>query len=87
MTIPATPPPKPWQAKLAEYWKAAVAAGGALLILLNTLVGLNHFSERTLDWINTGIAGLTAAGVWFKANQRRAEQVTGIDIDQDHTEG
>ena len=84
MTIPATPPPKPWQAKLAEYWKAA---GGALLILLNTLVGLNLFSERTLDWINTGIAGLTAAGVWFKANQRRAEQVTGIDIDQDHTEG
>jgi hypothetical protein len=86
MTIPTTPP-KRWQTKFAEYWKAAVAAGGALLILLNTLVGLNFFSERTLDWINTAIAGLTAAGVWFKSNQRRAEQVTGIDIDQDHTEG
>jgi len=86
MTIPTTPPTR-WQTKFAEYWKAAVAAGGALLILLNTLVGLNFWSERTLDWINTGIAGLAAAGVWFKANQRRAEQVTGIDIDQDHTEG
>ena len=86
MTIPPTPP-KRWQTNFAEYWKAAVAAGGALLILLNTLVGLNFWSERTLDWINTGIAGLAAAGVWFKANQRRAEQVTGIDIDQDHTEG
>ena len=86
MTIPTTPP-KRWQTKFAEYWKAAVAAGGALLILLNTLVGLTFWSERTLDWINTGIAGLAAAGVWFKANQRRAEQVTGIDIDQDHTEG
>ena len=87
MTIPTTPPPEPWQTKFAEYWKAAIAGGGALLILLNTLVGLNFFSERTLDWINTAIAGLTAAGVWFKSNQRRAEQVTGIDIDQDHTEG
>jgi hypothetical protein len=86
MTTP-TPPPKPWQAKLAEYWKAIVAAGGALLILLNTLVGLNFWSERTLDWINTAIAGLAAAGVWFKTNQKRAEQITGIDIDEDKTEG
>jgi hypothetical protein len=87
MTTPATSAPKPWQAKFAEYWKAAVAAGGALLILLNTLVGLNFWSERTLDWINTAIAGLAAAGVWFKSNQKRAEQITGIDIDQDKIEG
>ena len=87
MTVPTSPAPEPWQTKLAEYWKAAVAAGGALLILLNTLVGLNFWSERALDWINTAVAGLTAAGVWFKANQKRAEQVTGIDIDEDHTEG
>ena len=86
MTIPTTPPTR-WQTTFAEYWKAAVAAGGALLILLNTLVGLNFFSERTLDWINTAIAGLTAAGVWFKCNQRRAEQLTGLDIDQDNAEG
>ena len=65
MTVPTSPAPEPWQTKLAEYWKAAVAAGGALLILLNTLVGLNFWSERALDWINTAVAGLTAAGVWF----------------------
>jgi hypothetical protein len=82
-----TPTPKPWQAKLAEYWKAAIAAAGALLILLNVLVGLNFWSERTLDWINAAIAGLTAAAVWFKANHQRAEQLTGIDIDHDNTEG
>ena len=50
-------------------------------------MGLNFWSERTLDWINTAIAGLAAAGVWFKSNQKRAEQITGIDIDQDKIEG
>jgi hypothetical protein len=81
------PPPKPWATKFAEYWKAAIAVAGAGLIILNNLVGLNFWPERVLDWINAGIAALTAAGVWFKTNQRRAEQITGIDIDQDKTEG
>jgi hypothetical protein len=76
-----------WQVVFAKYWKAAIAAVGALLILANTLVGLNFWSEPTLDWISTGIAGLTAAAVFLKGNQKRAEQITGIDIDQDNVEG
>jgi hypothetical protein len=79
--------PTRWQAALAKYWKGTIAVGGFLLILLNTLVGLQFWSERALDWINTAIAGLVALGVWFKRNQRQAEQLTGIDIDQDNAEG
>lgn len=79
--------PKAWQVKLAGAWKGLVALGGALLILLNTLVGLNFWSERALDWISTGIAGLTALAVFLKSNQKKAEQLTGIDIDEDHMEG
>jgi hypothetical protein len=79
--------PKGWQVALAKYWKGTIAVGGFLLILLNTLVGLQLWSERTLDWISTAIAGLVALGVWFKRNQERAEEITGIDIDQDNQPG
>lgn len=79
--------PKKWQTNIAQYWKALIAAGGALLILLNVLVGLNFWSERVLDWINAAIAGLVALGVALKANQGAVEKLTGIDIDQDHQEG
>jgi Gpi18-like mannosyltransferase len=81
------PAPQKWQVALAKYWKGTIAVGGFLLILLNTLVGLQIWSERTLDWISTAIAGLVALGVWFKRNQERAEEITGIDIDQDDQPG
>lgn len=80
-------PPKKWQALLAKYWGAIVAIGGFLLITLNVLVGLNFWSERAIDWINTSIAALVALGVWLKAHQGKLEKLTGIDVDQDGVEG
>jgi hypothetical protein len=79
--------PKKWQLRLAESWKGLVALAGAALVFLNTLVGLNFWGERASDWINTGIAGVAAAGVWLARNQKRAEQISGVDIDQDNAEG
>jgi hypothetical protein len=79
--------PERWQVAFAKYWKGTIAVGGFLLILLNTLVGLQFWDERALDWINTTIAGIVALGVWIKRNQKRAEEITGIDIDQDGEPG
>jgi hypothetical protein len=76
-----------WKAKLPDYWKGLVALFGAVLIFLNTLVGLNFWSERTLDWISTAIAFVTALAVFLKANVNAAEKVTGVDIDQDKDVG
>jgi hypothetical protein len=76
-----------WRAKLPDYWKGLVALFGALLIFLNTLVGLNFWSERTLDWISTAIAFVTALAVFLKANVNAVEKLTGVDIDQDKDVG
>lgn len=79
--------PKKWQVAMAGYWKAIIAVGGFALILLNTVVGLQVWSETTQQWISTAIAGLVALGVFVKANQGKVEKLTGIDIDQDNVEG
>jgi hypothetical protein len=81
------PEPAGWKAKLPEYWKGLVALFGALLILFNSLVGLNFWGETAENWINTIIAFTTAAGVFLKTNVNAAEKLTGIDIDADEDIG
>jgi low affinity Fe/Cu permease len=76
-----------WKAKLPEYWKGLVALFGAVLIFLNSLVGLNFWSETAQQWISTAIAFVTALAVFLKRNINAAEKLTGVDIDQDKDVG
>jgi hypothetical protein len=72
-----------WKAKLPEYWKGLAALFGAMLIFLNSLVGLDFWSATAQSWISTAIAFLTALAVFLKKNVNAAELVTGVDIDRD----
>ena len=76
-----------WKAKLPEYWKGLVAVFGALLILLNSLVGMHFWSPGVAEWISTAIAGLTALAVFLKKNVNALEKLTGVDIDADSDVG
>jgi len=79
--------PKPWAAKFPQYWKALAALFGAVLILLNSLIGLQFWSPTAQQWISTAIAFLTALAVFLKTNVNAAEKLTGVDIDQDKDVG
>jgi hypothetical protein len=72
-----------WKADLPRYWKSLTALFGAVLILLNSLVGLQFWSATAQQWISTAIAFVTALAVFLKSNVNAAEKLTGIDIDQD----
>jgi hypothetical protein len=76
-----------WKTKLPQYWKGLTAAFGAVLIFLNSLVGLNFWGETAQNWISSAIAFLTAAAVFLKTNVNAAEKLTGVDIDADRDVG
>lgn len=55
---------------MAKYWKAIIAATGMALVLLNALAGQSAgFTPQTQGYITLGIAVLTPALVWLKANE------------------
>jgi hypothetical protein len=76
-----------WKTRLPQYWKGLAALFGALLIFLNSLVGLNFWSETADRWINTAIAFVVALAVFLKKNVNAVEKLTGVDIDADSDVG
>jgi hypothetical protein len=72
-----------WKSKLPQYWDKLAALFGAVLLLLNALIGLDFWSETWQRWISVAIGAVTAAAVWLKRNVNVAERITGVDIDQD----
>src|SRR5262245_20920369 len=79
--------PSKLQFQVAKYWKFIIAFVGALVILLNTIVGIAIWGSTAQQWINAAIAALVAVGVFLAKNQKLVEDVTGVDIDADHQEG
>lgn len=60
--------------KVSAYWKAVVAAVGAVVVVGNQVVGaLNDSSAdgslSSNDWITIAVVALTAVGVYAKANE------------------
>jgi hypothetical protein len=76
-----------WKAKLPQYWKSLAALVGAVLQLLNVLVGLQVWGATATEWIGVAISFITAGAVWLKRNVNVVERVTGVDIDQDEDVG
>ena len=62
---------------LSRYWKAFIAIGGGLLVVLNNLVGQDVFDADVQKWLNVVIAALTALLVYAKANTPTPTQPTG----------
>ena len=60
---------------IAKYWKAAIAFLGALLIFLNSIVGIDVWNADTIKWINIVVGFVSAALVFLKRNQQTADSI------------
>lgn len=76
-------PPSKWQVVIATSWKAVTAIAGGALIILNTLLGQDFWPENVAHIITVAIAFITPIAVWLTSNTATAEDVTGVDLDQD----
>jgi hypothetical protein len=68
--------PRAW-----KYYDGFVATSGLLLILANTLMGLNVFSDTASRWINVGVALLVAVMIWAR---NRGGELGVIKTGADH---
>jgi hypothetical protein len=59
-----------WLDRLQNYWKFAIAAGGAILVALNDLTPVFNFIPASQPTVSTVIAVVTAALTWLKANEQ-----------------
>ncbi len=55
---------------MSKYWKAIIAAGGMVLVVLNAVAGQSAgLSPQAQGYVTLGIAILTPVLVWAKANE------------------
>lgn len=64
--------------QLKAYYKGIIAAVGSILIVLNTIGPFADFlGSDVKHWVVTGIAALTALGVFLKANEVYVDKLPG----------
>ena len=76
MSIPVSPGT---QSKISRYWKAVIAAVGFVTIVGVEVVqafsnGAADGTFDTADLVTVVVAGITAFGVWAKANVKPADE-------------
>jgi|SRR6516164_3680069 hypothetical protein len=78
---PSGTPPRPLLPAAWKYYDGVVATVGLLLILANTLMGLNILGDTAARWVNVGVAVVVAALVWMR---NRASELGVIKTSADH---